>query len=120
MPKDWRLFQAKFKEIWRIDITDPESEGHEQEGERPCLIIRAFEDSKMILIVPFTGVLGASRFPYIHIVRRDKINILPSDSVALVYQMRSVMKSRLIRQIGRLTNEKYRPIKILIRELFRI
>ncbi len=33
----WKQFKPKFKDIWQVDVTYTDSQGHEQKGERPCL-----------------------------------------------------------------------------------
>ena len=120
MPGDWRLFRPRFKEIWRIDVTYLDSEGHEQEGERPCIVIKDFEEAEMVLIIPLTSSLSISRLPYAQIIRRNNVNNLSDDSIALIFQIRSISKSRLKHHIGRLTNENYNKIKLIIKQFFKI
>jgi len=79
---------------WQVDVTYTDSQGHEQKGERPCLIIKEFQTGDMVLIIPFTGELTAERFPYTTKIERSKENGLHSDSIALVFQMKSISKKR--------------------------
>jgi len=44
---NWRKFRPKFKELWFVDVTYTDSQGHEQKGVRPCLIIREFQAGDM-------------------------------------------------------------------------
>ena len=116
----WQLFKLKFKEIWQVDITATDSQGHEQRGERPCLIIKEFQSGDMVLIIPFTGELAAERFPYSAKIERNNTNGLGSDSIALVFQMKSVSKSRFKNKIGKLSSNKYDEIEIYIKDIFGI
>ena len=91
---NWKSFKPKFKEIWQVDVTHTDSQGHEQQGVRPCLIIKEFKAGDMVLLIPFTGTLGSERFPYTTKIEKSNGNGLDSDSVALVFQMKSVSKKR--------------------------
>jgi mRNA-degrading endonuclease toxin of MazEF toxin-antitoxin module len=52
-------------DIYLVEI--PSSEGHEQAGLRPAIIIQAFDSEKLptILIVPLTSKLRGADFPSI-------------------------------------------------------
>ena len=116
----WKNFKLKFKEIWEVDVTATDLQGHEQTGVRPCLIIKEFQTGDMVLIIPFTGVLGSGRFPYTTIIERSRENGLDSDSIALVFQMKSVHKSRFKYQRGRISSNKYNNIEVHIKDIFRL
>jgi mRNA-degrading endonuclease toxin of MazEF toxin-antitoxin module len=50
--------------MWKVDI--PFAPGHMQAGERPAVIVqddRFIVTLPTVLIVPFTGSRGATRFP---------------------------------------------------------
>lgn len=68
--------------------------GHEQYGERPAILI---SDTKtgIIIVVPLTSNLEALKFPYTLAMPRDKQNNLNNVSVALIFQIRAVDKSRI-------------------------
>ena len=114
----WKHYKPKFKEIWEVDITYPDSQGHEQRGERPCLIIKEFQTGDLILIIPFTGELAAERFPYTTKIERNNTNGLNYDSIALVFQMKSISKSRFKHKIGKISSRKYNEIEIHIKSVF--
>ena len=116
----WKGFKPKFKEIWQVDVTYTDSQGHEQKGERPCLIIKEFQAGDMVLIIPFTGELTAERFPYTTKIERSKENGLHSDSIALVFQMKSISKKRFKSKRGRISSSKYNNIEIHIKNIFRM
>jgi mRNA-degrading endonuclease toxin of MazEF toxin-antitoxin module len=116
----WKLFKAKFKEIWYVDTTFNDSVEHEQEGYRPCIIIRDFSESEMILTIPLSTNLAQNRFNHTVIIDKNDYNNLPEKSVALIHQIKSLHKSRLKRQIGKLSNRYYNEIIIHIKEIFGI
>lgn len=90
-------------EIWWVRL--PPSNGREQAGERPAIIVQddAFIATlPMVLIVPLTGALNAARFPCTLVIQPDPRNGLLRPSVALVFQMRALDKRRFLRRIGEL------------------
>lgn len=116
----WKRFNPKFKEIWQVDVTYTDSQGHEQRGERPCLIIKEFQTGDMVLIIPFTGELAAERFPYTTKIDRSNLNGLENDSIALIFQMKSISKSRFRYKRGKISSSKYDEIEIHIKNIFEL
>ena len=113
-------FRPKFKEIWKIDLSVQDSEGHEQMGTRPCLIISYFEESRMALVIPITSNVATGRFPHTVKIEKNPINELKNDSIALVYQMRSISITRFLHEIGRMTKPKYNEIEIQLKDILRL
>lgn len=114
----WKQFKPKFKEIWQVDVTYTDSQGHEQKGERPCLIIKEFQTGYIVLLIPFTGTLNSGRFPYTTKIEQNNVNRLDDDSIALVFQMKAVSKSRFKYKRGKLSSSKYDEIEIHIKNIF--
>jgi mRNA-degrading endonuclease toxin of MazEF toxin-antitoxin module len=114
----WKNFSIKPKEIWQVDLTVTDLQGHEQRGDRPCLIVKVFPTGDMILLIPITGELESERFPYTTKIERTKDNGLDSDSIALVFQMKSISKSRFKYKRGRLSNSKFNEIRIHFKNIF--
>src|SRR5580700_11417783 len=88
-------------EVWQVDI--PFTPGHAQAGERPAVIVQ--DDSFLtslptVLIVPFTGSKGPTRFPGTVLVQPDGQNGLTVSSVALVFQMRALDKRYFLYCLG--------------------
>ena len=91
-------------DIYTIDI--PPTNGHEQAGSRPAIIVQASQFERQlstVLIVPLTSQLAAQTFPGTFLIQPDTENGLSVDSVALVFQLRAIDKKRLKRKIGRLS-----------------
>ena len=91
-------------DVFTVEI--PPSDGHEQAGTRPAIIVQApeFEDRlPTVLIVPLTSRLAAQAFPGTFVIYPDAENHLSMISVALVFQLRAIDKRRLKRKIGHLS-----------------
>ncbi|MGQ3684376.1 MAG: type II toxin-antitoxin system PemK/MazF family toxin [Candidatus Loosdrechtia sp.] len=79
-------------------VETPGSNGHEQQGFRPAIIVQTainIDKVPTILVVPFTTQIKAASFPFTFIVEPDLHNNLASKSVALVFQLRAIDKKRL-------------------------
>ena len=85
-------------DIWQVSLDD--TEGHEQRGERPALVLAVHREANVVMVTPFTGNLEALRFPYSYEVKRSRNNGLSRDSAALIYQTKCLTSSRFIRKIG--------------------
>ncbi len=116
----WKLFKPRFKDIWKVDISIDESIGHEQSGTRPCLIISFFKEAGLSLVIPLTSNLETKHFPYTVKIEKNPINELKKDSIALVYQMKSISMERFISKIGRMSTQKYKEIEIQLKDILRL
>jgi mRNA-degrading endonuclease toxin of MazEF toxin-antitoxin module len=105
--QEWYIYNAKLGE----------GEGHEQSYERPCILIKALDEMNMSIVIPLTSTPEAIRFPFTATIERTNTNMLRNDSVALVFQIRSISNQRLTSQpIGRLSEEKINKIKEIIKQ----
>ncbi|MCS6859829.1 MAG: type II toxin-antitoxin system PemK/MazF family toxin [Abditibacteriales bacterium] len=87
--------------VWRVRL--PFGGGREQAGERPAIIIQddAFiQTLPLVLIVPLTGEMAASRFAGTLVIQPDAQNGLTISSVALVFQTRGLDKRRFLGRLG--------------------
>ena len=81
----------------------PNNQGREQTGDRPVLVVSSTHhqsDNPMVMVVPFTSNLNALRFQYSIQVEPSTQNGLTLPSVAMVFQLLALDKSRLFRKIG--------------------
>ncbi len=81
--------------------------GVEQSGTRPVLVVQcnlANARIPTVTIVPLTSNLKTKRFLFTVFISAQESG-LPKDSVALVFHIRTLDKSRLIRKMGSLTGE---------------
>jgi len=84
----------------------PAGEGHEQAGRRPAVIIQDdvyASPLPVVLVIPLTGALAATRFPGTLAIEPSPENGLRCTSVALAFQLRALDRQRLREKIGTLT-----------------
>ncbi len=108
-------------DIYTVEI--PASNGHEQAGTRPAIIVQAprFENQlPTVLIVPLTSQLAAQAFPGTFLIHPDSENSLNMTSVALVFQLRAIDKRRLRRMIGRLSTSHLAQLHQHIKTLLQL
>lgn len=87
-------------------VSLPTSDGHEQSGRRPAVAVQAdLTGEPMMMIAPVTTSLKALRFAFAVRIEPTAENGLTAPSVVMVFQMRAIDKSRIIRKIGRLSAE---------------
>src|SRR5208337_1983660 len=108
------------KEIWKVDL--PDTQAHEQTGDRPAVILSIHPETSMTMVVPFTKNPDCLRFSYSYPVKKSNTNGLPLDSVALVFQMRCLGNSsaRFLYKMGTLEDTHLKQIKILIKDYLAI
>ncbi len=109
----------KTGDIYTIEM--PKSNGHEQAGIRPAIIMQSEELNKKlptVMIVPLTSQPAANKFPCTFVIKPEPENGLTMASVVLIFQLRAIDKKRLKHKIGSLSkeqlNEMYKYIKTLI------
>lgn len=94
--------------------------GTEQAGTRPVLVVQcdlANQRIPSVTIVPLTSNLRASRLLFTVTVPAAESG-LPKDSVVLVFHIRTLDKSRLIRKMGHLSAHTIQRInQALVRHL---
>ncbi len=90
-------------EVWLATL-DPVW-GSEQAGTRPVMVLQTDtlnEFVRTVVVLPFTTNLRWARFPFCVFVSAGEGGLV-SDSVVLCHQVRVSDKSRLLRQLGRLS-----------------
>lgn len=103
------------KEIWKVAL--PDTQAHEQMGDRPAIVISVHPETGMTMVIPFTKNQDYSRFPYSYPVKKSNANGLILDSVALIFQMRCLGNSaaRFLYKMGTIEDTHFKQIKILIK-----
>lgn len=90
--------------------------GVEQAGTRPVLVVQSDVVNPLlptVLAAPLTSKLKAGRF-LLTVPLPAKATGLPKDSVVLLFQIRTLDKRRLIRKIGRLSDELIEKVDLQI------
>lgn len=100
-----------------------EESGHEQIGERPALVVHnneSLSQLSVVMIIPITKTLAANRFPHTITIQPSLINGLDYPSVLLIFQLRAIDKTRIIRTIGTLEPKIMTQVRKIIKELLDI
>ena len=101
-------------DIYLINLIS--SFGHEQSGFRPAVLMSQ-DVAGMIVVVPLTANLEALRFPYALSILGNSVNNLTQDSIALVFQLKSIDKKRIKEKIGRLGSQDLTKLEKTIKDL---
>lgn len=87
-------------------INLPVSEGREQSGRRPAVAVQTdISGEPMLMVAPLTSNLSASRFAFAVEIEPFDENGLTQISVVMIFQMRAIDKSRIVKKIGKLSDE---------------
>ena len=105
-------------EVWNIDLSG--SRGHEQKGNRPGILWRDLDHVKMAIVIPCTTTQDASKFPHTHLISPNPKNGLSEDSIAMVFQIVSIDKKRLIKRLGELDAGDIIAIGAVLKEMLHV
>lgn len=105
-------------DIWLFEM--PASNGHEQAGTRPGLIMSIASTANTVVIIPFTTNLQALRFPFALAINPSRENGLTDESVALVFQIRAIDKKRILKQLGMIETKYIKEVETMLKKLFDI
>ena len=106
----------KQQEIWYADL-DP-IKGREQSGVRPVVIVSGNnlnDHSDLKIVCPITSQL--KKYAGSLFLEKDQINGLPMDSEVLVFQIRTIDETRLIKKIGTITNLQMNKLRLYLDEI---
>jgi len=90
--------------------------GHEQYGQRPAILISDTKTGTAI-VIPLTTNLEALRFPFTLAILSDRQNNLKQESVALVFHIRAIDKSRITKIVGKINTDLQKKIDKILREM---
>jgi mRNA interferase MazF len=108
----------KQAEIWYADLNP--SRGSEQKGFRPVVVISGNlmnEYLNTVICCPLTTKI--KNYKGNVVLKPDAVNKLKSASEILTAHIRSVSKERLVRKIGRISDEQLREIKEALNDMLR-
>ena len=86
----------------------PAADGREQRGRRPAVILQDQQYAgglPVVLVVPLTTARRALRFAGTTLIQPTAENRLRQASVALVFQMRAIDRSRIVERIGSVSDD---------------
>jgi mRNA interferase MazF len=87
-------------------VAFPPSDGREQVGRRPALIVQGekfLQSLPTVWVVPITSNLRAAHFPGTLRIEPNEQNGLTAPSVLLVFQRRAIDKRRLLQLAGKVS-----------------
>ncbi len=106
--------------LW-VDLGNPPGgSGREQAGTRPAIAISGGDldpNNPMLTLIPLTGSIKAIRFPHTVTIEPSTENGLKKDSIAMVFQTRSLDKRRVIQVAGHLEDEYLKQIEEALEKL---
>jgi len=107
---------VKKGEIWYVDLSD--GKGHEQKGERPAIVLGGAND--IVVVVPLTTNTMRATFSFTILIEASMETGLREDSIALVFQITSLDKQRLVKKWGRLGKEQIDAVDALVKDLLNV
>mgnify|MGYP001773969973 CR=1 FL=1 len=93
--------------------------GYEQYGQRPAVLI-SDTNFGIIIVIPLTLNLEALRFPYTLTISPNKQNNLKQKSIALIFHIRAIDKTRVSKIIGRINKRIQKKIDSILREMLKL
>lgn len=99
----------------------PNIGGREQAGRRPAIVLQDDAYASALpttVVVPLSSAVGALRFAGTQRIKATQASGLRTDSVALVFQIRAIDRSRVATKIGAVTDEELRAIRLEMSKLF--
>ena len=102
-------------------INLPVSDKREQTGRRPAVAVQTdVSGEPMLMVAPITSNLTALRFNFSVEIKPSAKNGLTQTSVIMVFQMRAIDKNRIIKKIGKLSDEDLEKVSNEIRSMLEI
>ncbi|MGD9562981.1 MAG: type II toxin-antitoxin system PemK/MazF family toxin [Pyrinomonadaceae bacterium] len=84
----------------------PPSDKREQSGRRPAVAVQTdIAGEPMLMIAPITSNRNAIRFNFTVQIEPSAENGLDLTSVVMIFQMSSIDKKRILKTLGRLSND---------------
>ena len=82
----------------------PASDKREQSGRRPAVAVQTdVAGEPMLMVAPVTSNLSAARFAFSVKIEPSDENGLTQTSIVMIFQMRAIDKTRIVKIVGRLS-----------------
>lgn len=105
--------------IYNVDFG--KGEGHEQSYQRPAIIFKKVSEVDLYIVIPLTSNMEHLNLPYTVQINKTSSTNLRENSVALVFQLRTVGKTRIVgSQIGKIEEYQINKIKTIIKDMLAI
>ena len=108
-----QLNKMKQGEIWWVELSNSstDSVGHEQAKKRPCITVVNNTHIEMTTIIPLTTKLSITSYPDTYYLKKSTQNGLKYDSIALIFQIRSLSYKRYQHKAGIISKKNLENIK---------
>lgn len=110
-------------DIFMVDLGDPPDDRIETAGYRPAIAVSLGDmdsDNPLVTIIPLTKNLSAANFPHTFVVEPSTENGLSISSVVLTFQISSLDKRDVKRELGRLENRHIATLNKQLKDLLRL
>ena len=116
------LQNIKPGEIWIVELSirNDDIVGHETQKTRPCLVIANSLVAKMITVIPLQSNLNANNLPYTHTIKKSQKNKLRNDSVAVIFQIRSLDRKRFQNFISSIDDKDLLKVKTILKDFLKL
>jgi mRNA interferase MazF len=107
------------KDIWYADLNP--IKGREQAGTRPVVVLSGDllnEHMNVVWVAPLTTKVKSYKGN--PILKPDEKNHLSEESEVLIFHLRSISKSRLLRKVGVITDLQYELARKTIDDIMRL
>ena len=105
--------------IYNVDLG--EGEGHEQSYRRPAILFKNLSELDLSIVIPLTSNINHLNFPYSVQINKTKATNLKENSVALIFQIRTISEKRIIgNQIGKIEEYQINKIKTIIKDMLNL
>lgn len=104
-------------DIWLVDLSG--SRGHEQKKKRPGIVWRDLDHVGMAIVIPCTTKTERTKLPHTHLLTTS-FDGFDEDSIALIFQITTIDKKRLIKKIGKLKDEDIQSISSILRNMLKV
>ena len=101
----------------------PNIGGREQSGRRPAIVMQDDAYASALpttVVVPLSSAIGALRFAGTQRIKATQASGLRIDSVALIFQIRAIDRSRVTTKIGTVNDSELLAIRLEMSRLFGI
>lgn len=108
-------------DVFDFDLGQPPQEvrGHEQAFNRPCIVMAAFPQLQLALVIPVTSSQPRN-FSHLMVAFAKGVSGFTSDCCALCFQTRVVAYNRIIKKRGVLSDKDLNRVRITLKYTLQI
>jgi len=107
-------------DIVLVELPRSSTQGREQIGKRPAIIIQdevRYPNTPTVIVIPVTSQKSALRFPATVLIQPTPNNGLQAESIALIFQVRAIDRKRVQQVLGTLEAQSLATISLHLRKI---